>query len=285
MITVLVTGVTGTIGSQVLAALADKDVKVRAAVRSPEKFSGPKNATPVAFEYEKPETVRAAVQGVDKIFLVMPFVPNQEELSATVIDAAKAAGVKHIVKLSAFGCELEPGIQLGRWHRAVEKRIEASGIPYTFLRPNNFMENFINYYPPTPDGKIYLPLGEGAVSWIAARDIGEVAARVLLSEGHENKAYTLTGPEALTVAQVAKHLSEASGRTIEYVDVPEEAARQSMLNAGMPEWAVNAMAELNAIDKAGYAASVDPSLGELLGRAPTTFAEFAKEKAARFKGA
>jgi uncharacterized protein YbjT (DUF2867 family) len=208
---------------------------------------------------------------------------NQVEMCNRFVDQAKQAGVKHIVKLSAFGCDMEPGILLGRAHRAVEKYVEASGLAWTFLRPNNFMQNFIHFHAPDKQGNIYLPWGNGAVSFIAAEDIGAVAARALSSEGHAKKAYTLTGPEALTVAEAAETLSQATGRTIKYVDVPEEAARKAMLDMGMPKGAVDGLMELHAIDKAGYAATVTTTVRDVTGRPAKTFKEFARENAAKWK--
>jgi uncharacterized protein YbjT (DUF2867 family) len=286
MTKILVTGATGTIGSQVVSALkGHNDVAVRVGVRSAAKATGLAggNVTPVDFEYDKPEQVKKAVEGVDKLFLVTPFVQNQVELATGLIDAAKAAGVRHIVKLSALGADFEPGIQLGRWHRAVEKAIEASGIAWTFLRPNNFMENFLNYYPPDASGNIYLPWGQGACSWVAGSDVAAVAAAALTGKGHEGKAYEPSGPEALTIAQVASVLSEVIGRKITYVDVPEEAARKAMLDMGMPVWMVDAMMELHGIDKAGYATKVTGDVQRVTGRAPTGFALFAQQNAARWK--
>ena len=285
MTTILVTGSTGTIGSRVVAQLAKaQGVTVRAAVRAAEKLkTTAPNVKPVTFEYEKPETMRAALEGVDAVFLLTPFANNQVELGKSLVDAAKAAGVKRIVKLSAMGCEHEPGIQLGRWHRAVEKHIEASGIAWTFLRPNNFFENFVNYYPPQKDGNLYLPFGTAACSFIAADDIAEVAAVALTKPGHERKAYVLTGPEAITIERAAKAIAEVSGRAIKYVDVPEAAAKQGMLGAGMPEWMVDAMMELHAIDKAGYAAAVTDEVPRLLGRKATSFSAFAQKNASAWK--
>lgn len=284
--TILVTGATGTIGSEVVKALAEKPgVTVRVAVRSAakaEKLLGP-NVVPVDFDYEKPETLAAAVKGADRVFLLTPFTENQVELGKLLIDAAKAAGVKHIVKLSAVGAEIEPGIQLGRWHRAIEKHIEASGVAYTFLRPANFMDNFIHYYPPAGDGNIYLPLGTGAVSYIDSRDIAAVAAAVLTGEGHQGKAYVLTGPAALTTAEAASAIGAASGRDIHYVDVPEAAASKAMLDMQMPGWMVEAMMELHGICKAGYASEVSPLVEQLTGRAPRTFADFARDRAEAWK--
>ncbi len=288
MTTILVTGATGTIGSQVVKALrAAADVNVRAAVRSGEKARSleGQGVTTIDFDYERQELVTKAVQGVDKIFLATPFAKDQVELAGRLVDAAKEAGVKHIVKLSAIGCEQEPGIQLGRWHRAIEKQVEASGIAWTFLRPNNFYENFLNYYGPDAQGTIYLPWGEAAVSFIAGADIALAAKAALTTPGHEGKAYALTGPEAFTIAQAAKVIGEVSGRTVTYVDVPEEAAKQAMLGLHMPPWMVDAMMELHGIDKAGYAAAVTDDFTKLTGDEPRPFSAFAQENAAKWRSA
>jgi uncharacterized protein YbjT (DUF2867 family) len=282
--TVLVTGATGTIGSQVVAALADlPEVTVRAAVRGVKRVSGANNVSSVDFDYDNPDTLKRAVEGANKVFLLTPFAPNQVELAARLLEFAKGAGVQHIVKLSAIGCEHEPGIQLGRWHRAVEKLLEVSGMAFTFLRPNNFFENFINYYRAQPDGAIYLPWGNAGCSFIAGADIAAIAKLALTTAGHEGQAYELTGPAALTIGRAAEILSEVSGRKIHYVDVPEEAARAGMLAAGMPGWMTEAMMELHAIDKAGYAAAVSPVAERLLGRAPMSFEVFAQQNAAAWK--
>jgi uncharacterized protein YbjT (DUF2867 family) len=284
--TILVTGATGTIGSQVVQALkGQSDVKVRVGVRNAAKADKLKggNVEAVDFEYTKPELIQAAVKGAQKLFLITSLDQDQVNQAAQLVDAAKAAGVQHIVKLSALGADFEPGIQLARWHRTVERYIVGSGVKYTFLRPNNFMENFINYYPPAKDGNIYLPFGQGAVSWVAGADVAAVAAAALTRPGHENQAYTLTGAEALNVTQVASILSEVSGRKIQYVDVPEAGARKAMLDLGMPAWMVDGMMELHAIAKAGYAAPVADTVQKLTGRAPVSFAQFAQQHAASWK--
>ncbi|MFO0612863.1 MAG: SDR family oxidoreductase [Polyangiaceae bacterium] len=283
--TILVTGATGTIGSQVVAALAGRDgVAVRAAVRGgKEAKTKAKNVSTVDFEYDRRETLAPALDGVERLFLVTPFSDKQVELASHLIDAAKSAGVKRIVKLSAIGCDIEPGIQLGRWHRAVEKHVEASGIPYTFLRPNNFFENFINFYGPDKEGTIYLPWGDARCSFIAGADIAEVAALALTSSGHEGKAYELTGPAAISIAEAAAAIAEAAGRGVRYVDVPEAAARKALLDFGAPAWMTDAMMELHAIDKAGYAAATNDTFEKLTGRPATPFAVFAQKHAAAWK--
>lgn len=284
--TILVTGSTGTIGSKVVESLAVKPgVTVRAAVRSAPRAQEMRrrNVASVDFDYGDAATIRAAVDGADAVFLVTPLVPNQAELATPLVDAAKAAGIKHLVKLSAWGADHEPGIQLGRWHREVERYVEASGIAYTSLRPNSFMDNFIHYYPPDKAGNIYLPWGQGACSFIDARDIAAVAALVLTTPGHAGQAYTLTGPEAVTIAQAADAIGEATGRTIRYVDVPEAAARQAMLDMKLPTWMVDGMMELHAIDKAGFGAGVTQAVPQLLGRPARRFQDFAHDHSAAWK--
>src|SRR5262249_46491077 len=135
--------------------------------------------------------------------------------------------------------------------------------------------NFLNFYPPNASGAIYLPFGTGACSWIDAADVGAVAAKVLTAEGHAHAAYALTGPAALTIDDVAKVLTEVSGRAIRYVDVPEAAAREAMLDTGLPAWLAEALMELHAVDKRGGKAFVTTTVQEVIGRPPRSFVEFA----------
>ena len=274
---ILVTGATGTIGSQVVSELAKRGAQVRAAARGASKASLPAGVEPVELAFGDTASVDRALAGVSAAFLLTPFSDDQVALGTHFIDRARAAGVKRIVKLSAIGSDHEPGIQLGRWHRAIERHLEASGIPFTILRPNNFMQNFLGYYPPDKDGNLYLPWGEGKVSFIDARDIGRVAAVTLTEPGHEGKAYTLTGPAAFGIAEAAATIAKASGRKITYVDVPEAAAREGMLGAGLPAWMTDAMLELHAIDKAGYAAEVNDQVAKLTGTPARSFEDFARE--------
>lgn len=283
--TILVTGATGTIGFNTAKALRARGATVRAGARgaAASKELAATGAEGVELALGDTASVDAAMRGASALFLLTPFVEDSVALGKHLVDRAKAAGIGRIVKLSAFGADYEPGIQLGRWHREVEKHIEASGIPYTFLRPNNFMENFFNYYGPDAEGVIYLPWGDAKCSFIAGEDVGRVAAAALLEDGHAGKAYTLTGPAAFGIADAAKELSRVSGRTIRYVDVPEDAARSAMLSAGMPKFAVDGMMELHGIDKAGYAADVTSAVKDLTGRAPLSFAAFADAHASRWK--
>jgi uncharacterized protein YbjT (DUF2867 family) len=282
---ILVTGATGTVGTEVVRQLAESGVAVRAAVRSIEKaekkFKHP-NVESVEIDFNDPESLDVAFKGIEKLFLLTPLTDDQVDFGRMLVEAAKKHGVRHIVKLSVAGAEREPGFYLGRWHRETERYIESSGIPYTFLRPGSFMQNFINYFPPE-GGKIQLPLGQGKGSYIDVRDIATVAAKALTEKGHEGKAYTLTGPESLSVAEVAEILSKVMDKHIEYVDVLEESERHSMIEMGMPEWMADAMMELHRITKSGNAAAVTDTFERVTGKKPRTFMEFAKDHESTFK--
>lgn len=252
--TILVLGATGNVGSQVVQQLSGTGANVRAAVRSPGKADALKRdgVALTEFDTNKPETIEAAFQGVDKAFFLTPLVPNMIELSGSLVEAAKKAGVKHIVKSSGMGAEVEPGITLTRWHRATEKTIEASGIAFTFVRPNGFMQNYANFNGKTikTQNAFYLPMGDGKVSHIDARDIAAVAVAALTQDGHEGKAYAITGPQAISNQEIAEMISQVVGRTINYIDVPEDVARSEMKQSAMPEVIVEANIELYSIYKA-----------------------------------
>lgn len=278
---ILVTGATGTVGTQTVRALARREgVRVVAAVRDSSKAESlPTGVRAVHMDWGDPASVTAAVQGMDKVFVLTPFAPGAEVLTAELAQAAAEAGVKHIVKLSTSGAEFEPGILLGRWHREAEEAIEASGVAWTHLRPGSFMSNFITYFRPDEHGNIYLPLGSAPSSWIDPRDIAEVAAEVLTTDGHAGQAYTLTGPEALTASECAAAIALATGKVVTYVDVPAEAAQAAMEGMGAPDWMVQGMMELYGLMKAGWTSGVSPAVEQVTGRPAGTFADFAQDYA------
>ena len=285
--TILVMGATGNVGSQVVKQLADTGANVRAAVRSPRKAESLKSerVSLTEFDTDKPETIEAAFQGVDKVFLLTPLVPNMVELSANLVAAAKKAGVKHIIKSSGMGAEVEPGITLTRWHREAEKAIEASGIAFTFVRPNGFMQNYANFNGVTikTQNAFYLPVGDGKVSYIDTRDIAAVAVAALTQDGHEGKAYEVTGLEAISNQEIAEIISQVVGRKINYVDVPEDAARSEMKQSGMPDVLIDMTMELYELYKAGYASEVTPTVEQVTAKKPISFAQFANDYAEAFK--
>jgi uncharacterized protein YbjT (DUF2867 family) len=282
--TVFVTGATGTIGRDVVKILSENGVPLRAGVRDQAKarqqFDDDIALAP--FDFEDDSSFAGALDGVGKVFLLPPLLPNQVEVTNAFVDAAKGASVRCIVKLSAIGVDGEIQFTVGKWHAANEQHIRESGLAFTFLRPNSFMQNFITYFPPR-DGAIYLPWGNGTASFVDTRNIASVAAEVMTSDGHEEKIYTLTGPAALGIADVARILSEAAGREFKYVDVPEEAARDAMLQAGVPKWQVDALMELHAINKQNCWSAVTSDIEKVTGNPPTDFAQFARDHADKFR--
>lgn len=279
---ILITGATGTVGSEVLKQAVAANLPLHAAYTSTDKAKSAPRVEAVVLDYTKPKTIRASLKGIEKAFLVGPPTANVAEMEARFVDEAKRAGVKHIVKLSALGgrTAIFPSL-----HRDSEEHIEASGIPFTFLRPNGFMQNFVNYSSATirAQNAFYGAQGNGAVSHIDVRDIATVAVKVLSEKGHEGKSYPLTGLEALTNEQVADKLSRGLGRPIRYVDLAPGDFKQALLGAGMPEWSVNALLDLQRMYREGGASMVDPAVQRLLGRPAISFEHFVRDYANAFQ--
>jgi uncharacterized protein YbjT (DUF2867 family) len=185
-----------------------------------------------------------------------------------------------------MGADAEPGITPSRLHRQAEKIIEESEIPFTFLRPNFFMQNFVNFFSQTIKNQnaFYVPAGDAKVSFVDVRDIAAVAVQVLASGSkHEGKAYNITGGEGLSYEQAAEILSKQLGKKVNYVNVSDEQARKSMKDAGADEWTINSMIELFEITRAGYASAISPVIEQITGNKPISFSQFANDNAASFK--
>jgi uncharacterized protein YbjT (DUF2867 family) len=218
-----------------------------------------------------------AFEGVDRFLSVTPFVENLAELGVNTIQAAKQAGVRRIVRSSFIGAS-ESWIALGRAHKAVEQAVEASGIPYTILRPNTFMQSYaMNSLSIKSDSAFYMPQGEGRVSLVDVRDVAALAVAVLTQEGHERRIYDVTGAEALSNNDVADKLSLTLGKQVHYVDVSTAQAEQSMRDAGLPAWMVSSLLELFQFSKRGDAAHVSDSINKILSRSPLTFEQFLQD--------
>jgi uncharacterized protein YbjT (DUF2867 family) len=208
--TILVTGSTGNVGSQVVKQLSSFNGNVRAAIQSKNRANEIKNtrAQLVEMNFNKPETISMALEGVEKLFLLTPFVPDMVDISMNLVNEAKKANVKHIVKQSAFGSDMEPPhITMNKLHRQVEEAIESSGIHYTFLRPTSFMQNYLGFANSIKSqGVFYAPLADSRSSFVDIRDIAAVAVEALTKSGHENRAYNITGPDAVSNYDIANIL-------------------------------------------------------------------------------
>jgi len=282
---ILITGASGNVGKEVLKQIVAAGAKVRAAFQTVTKAAAaPSGVEIVTMDYNQPQTLQAALKGVERVFLVGPPTPNLPALERKAVDEIKQSGVRQVVKLSAMGGR---DAIFPRQHADSEDYIKSSGVSYTFLRPNGFMQNFVTYNGATinTQNAFYGSQGDGKVSHIDLRDIAAVAVKTLTESGHEDKAYTLTGPEALSNARVAEILSEDTGREIRYVDLPAEQFKQSLLGAGLPEWSANALVDLQQFYRRGSASAVARDVEQLLGRKPISFEQFSRDYAQAFQRA
>ncbi len=285
---ILVTGATGLNGSELVRRLSAKGVPTRALVRNTSKaqaLAALPNVEIAEGDMSRPETLAAALRGVDRAMLISSSDPAMLEVQSSFIDAAKRAGVRHVVKLSGIIPELDSPFRFARMHAEIEKRLEASGLAFTHLRAGEFMPAYFRQVPSIVGrGILALPMGDARIASVDIGDIAEVSVRVLTTSGHENKIYPLTGPEALSMAEVAEKLSAVTGKTIRYVDVPPDDARKARLAAGVPPYLAEGLDELFAERRKGKESQVFPTIERVFGWRPTSFDEFARRNAAIFRG-
>lgn len=283
---ILVTGATGANGTELTKALASRGVPFRAMVRS-ERDRAALAALPgadvVRADFDDAASVERALAGVTRAFLLTPSSERAEAHQLAFVEAARRAGVGHVVKLSQYAADEGSPVRFLRYHAVVERAVEGSGLAYTFLRPNLFMQGLLSFREPiTRDGQFFAPIGDAAVSVVDVRDIAAAAAAALTEDGHEGQTYTLTGPEGLTHADMAAELSRALGRPVAFVDVPPEAMRDAVLGLGMNPWQADGLIEDYAHYRRGEAAAVAAGVADATGVAPRPFRTFAHDYAEAF---
>jgi len=281
---IVVSGATGNVGSELVEQLNLLDVPFRALVRDPAlalSLLGPEIDL-VTADLGRSDSLDAALEGAQRLFLLCATSDEQVELETRAVEAAARAGVSHVVKLSMLGADPRSPVPYRRWHGEIEAALERSGLAYTHLRPTFYMQ--VTRGMLAPDGGLYVPAGVGRIGWIDVRDVASAAVRVLTEVGHEGRAYVLSGPESLAFADVASKLSAASGRQIDYVDVPPDAARDGMVSMGMPEWQVEASLAMLALMRDGGFDVVSGDYERVVGVPPHSFDEFARDYAGEFHG-
>ena len=282
---ILVTGASGVAGGAVLKEVLKTNKPLRAMYRSPEDAAkAPANVPAGIADFGDKPTLRRILEGVDTVYLVCSPVRELVELEGNMVDACQEGGVRHVVLNSALGAGDYPK-SFPSWHRKVEDKLKASGLEYTILRPNSFMQNILTYFAPgiRAQGAFYAAIGNARTSFIDVRDVAAVAANTLTSPGHTGKTYELNGPEALTYADVAQKVSRATGQKVQYVEIPVEQQQQAMLDQQMPEWLVTALLDLQAYYIGEQGGEVDGLLANLLGRPPARMDRFLSEFADSFK--
>jgi uncharacterized protein YbjT (DUF2867 family) len=278
--TILVTGATGNIGGEVIKHLRERQAPIRALVRDRHKAAdlAAQGIELAQGDLNHPESLDAALQGCDKALLVMPNHPQQVELECQFIDAAKRAGVRHLVKLSVLRAGEIPST-FQQWHRQIEQHLEASGMAWTHLRPNMFMQN-MRWFIQTmaQQGTLYHSIDNTVpISHVDARDVSAVAALCLSEAGHEHKAYELTGAAAITFDRVVEDFARALNRSVNYVRVAPADMKVARLANGEPEWYLDAEAELFACWQDGAGTAITTTVADLLNRSPATFTAFAQD--------
>lgn len=280
MTKILITAATGNIGQHVLRELrtVGADFEVMSSSAAPGAC---------AASFEDPTSLTRAFVGIDTLFLVLPLVPHKLQLAAHVAQAAKAAGVKHIVRSSGAGADPQSPFALPQLQGQVDALLADTGIATTFLRPAGFMQNYATFLADAVrSGKLQAPSGDAAQSLVDTRDIAAVAARIVLApQAHAGKAYTLTGGVAQTDSERAAIFARVLGRPVSFEAVPADAARQGMLVAGYPPPVVEWLDSLNRLVALGHARGVSPDVANLLGRAPITFEQFVQDHAAVWRPA
>ena len=282
----LVTGATGTTGTEVLRALKARGVAARGLVRDETKAHHLRDLgfEPATGDLGDPRTLKPALEGVEKAYLVSPIGPMQAEFEQAFLETAKEAGVKHIVKLSMIGASEQAPLRFARTHGTVEAALKQSGMTWTLLRPTGFMQNTLSWGPRVLNGTFYSPVPDAAFSIVDARDVAEVAAVALTEEGHENKAYGLSGPEAVSFRDQAKRVFAAAGREVTVEEIELETLKRELVRAGVPPWNAEGLSELFEMYASGAAQMVTSGVRDALAREPRTIDKFAKDHVDAFKG-
>jgi uncharacterized protein YbjT (DUF2867 family) len=267
---IVVTGATGNVGKEVVKQLLKSGEKFSALTRdvksAKEKIS---NFVDFRFaDFDDQLSLKSALEGVDKLVLITPAGESMEKNQLDIVRIANDLGVKKIVKLSGLGAGPDASIRLPKAHFKIEEEIIKLGINHTFVRPNLFMQVFTDAVQ--ADGNIYAPAEDSKISLTDTHDIAEIIVSAVLDKTDE-KVIEITGPEAVTYSEVAKKISEAKGKSVNFVSVTPLQAKESMLGMGMSEWLVNAFLELFDIYRSGHAAAVlDTPVKDILGRDATT---------------
>ncbi len=278
----VVFGSTGVVGSLVLEALVQQGKRTRAVFHSRPPS---RNATEqVRVDLSTGEGLDEALAGAQTVFLATGDMVDQVAAEVRVIEHATRAGVLKLVKLSILCAESE-AFYLAQVHREIEREVERSGLPYTFLRPGGFMQNFVTYYGPTLrwEGVLRLPCGEAEENLVDARDVASVAVACLNSDAFTGQALDLCGPEAMTYERLVAVIGEATNRELRYESISEDAFREAMLPYAVTPRHVDGLIEMFQFHRDGKAPKESTAVLDVTGLPPRPFEDFARENAESWK--
>jgi uncharacterized protein YbjT (DUF2867 family) len=290
----LMTGGTGIAGSIIAREFARQGVPIRVLVRDPAKGAWLRELPGIEVvtgDMRVPASLGAALDGVDRVLMISSPRGDMVDTQCRFIDAAKAAGVGHVVKFSGkeSGTTFDPQAFRGtRWHLEIERYLERSGLAWTHLRPSQFMQAYLPGALTGVDAAraaLVMPIGASRLSPVDIEDIGRVAVAMMAADGIEGKAYHMTGPEALTMTEVAELIGAATGRPYRYEQVTAERKRALHAGEGFPPEVVDLLDEIYAGRRGSPEAVVDLDTHRAFGVEPTTFAAFARRHAADFAAA
>ena len=283
---ILITGATGSNGTELLKRFAAAQIPARALTRRISHADAIRSPTTeiVEGDFGDAESLRAALAGIDKAFLLSNSTQDAEEQQLNFVEAARQSGVSHIVKLSQLDAAPDASARFLRYHARVEQAIKDAELKYTFLRPNLFMQSVLGFADLIKAKHIFpAPMGDGKISIVDIRDIMDIAFLALTQSGHENKIYDITGPQALTHTEMAAQLSRALGHEINYVNVAPAEMRQSLIGAGFPAWQADGLLEEYAQWSQNAAAQVTSDVADVTGHAARTFENFARDYADKLR--
>ncbi len=282
---ILMIGATGNVGSLVTPTLLERGGDVRCMVRDEAKAAHLKEAGAeiVLGDLDDQSSLERAMNGIDTVFLVIANSQRIEQQGRNAIDAAVSAGVRRLIRYSAIKTGFDANLRSQGMQAKVDEVLESSGLEYSHVRPTNYMQLYLMASATVQsDSAMYFPFGDGKIGMADVRDIADAAVEVITGEGHEGKAYSITGPEAVNLHQVAGAISEAIGRKVSYADTPEEAIRDGLLSSGMDEWLVDEYMAFFRAFKLGHMDMVTSDFEKLTGRKPRTIRDFARDYASVF---
>lgn len=280
---ILVTGATGTIGRALVRQLKARGLPFRALVRSEAKGAA-LQCEYVVGDFDRADTVAQALDGADAVFVNGPAGESLPRQQSAIFEAARRAGVKRIVKVSSRGADADSPVSLARGHGLAERALAESGVAWSVLRPATFMQNLLRSAEGIrKTGKIFGAYGEGRIAFVDCEDIAACGVQTLLDAKHEGQVFTLTGPSALSYAEVAARCAAVLGSPVEYIDLPPEQMLDQLKKTGMPEAFATMMVKLMVSFSKGGGGQTTSSVQDLLGRAPRELDQFFTDNQAAFR--